>query len=334
MDYKENRLVDGTIDVMKLIMAILVVGIHTEPFGFNIWLDRGFGMITRLCVPFFFVVSAYFYQSNQKRSITKFLSRIFWLYFIWSIIYLPFDFHKIVNMSSGKLVDRFLWSGNEHALWYLCGCMIGFIIVATLQRFFSLKTIVFVSLFFLLGGCLKSTWAPLISICFNVTIIDWMGSRNGLFYAFPYIAFGMLVADKKKIWTKYSLKSLMYGFIASFCSLIIEAYVCVVILKTHATIMWISVVPYTVTFFMLCKKIKIEISEDKALLFRKLSILVYLSHCMFIPLFEKYVQNINLFVIVSGVSIMFGYVIILLSDNKCFSWLQYLYLRCPQFMKV
>ena len=45
-----------TIDVFKFIFSILVVGIHTEPFGWNIWLDRGFGIITRLCVPFFFVV--------------------------------------------------------------------------------------------------------------------------------------------------------------------------------------------------------------------------------------------------------------------------------------
>lgn len=45
-----------TIDVFKLLFSILVVGIHTEPFGWNIWLDRGFGIITRLCVPFFFIV--------------------------------------------------------------------------------------------------------------------------------------------------------------------------------------------------------------------------------------------------------------------------------------
>ena len=45
------------IDIVKLIFAYLVVAIHTEPFGFSFWLDKGFGIITRLCVPFFFVAS-------------------------------------------------------------------------------------------------------------------------------------------------------------------------------------------------------------------------------------------------------------------------------------
>ncbi len=43
----------ATIDIVKLIMAFLVVDIHTEPFGGIFWLDKGFGIITRMCVPFF-----------------------------------------------------------------------------------------------------------------------------------------------------------------------------------------------------------------------------------------------------------------------------------------
>jgi hypothetical protein len=39
---------NGAIDILKFVMAILVVGIHTEPFGFNIWLDWGFGLVTRV----------------------------------------------------------------------------------------------------------------------------------------------------------------------------------------------------------------------------------------------------------------------------------------------
>ena len=33
---------NATIDIVKLIMAFLVVGIHTEPFGGVFWLDKGF----------------------------------------------------------------------------------------------------------------------------------------------------------------------------------------------------------------------------------------------------------------------------------------------------
>lgn len=42
------------VDIVKFICAILVIGIHTQPFEFNFILDKGYGMISRLAVPFFF----------------------------------------------------------------------------------------------------------------------------------------------------------------------------------------------------------------------------------------------------------------------------------------
>ena len=54
-----GRKTNAGIDITKLFMAILTIGIHTEPFGFDMWLDYGFGLATRFCVPFFFVASSY-----------------------------------------------------------------------------------------------------------------------------------------------------------------------------------------------------------------------------------------------------------------------------------
>jgi len=130
MTSKPDQLVgskfNGTIDIAKLFMAILVIGIHTEPFGFNFWLDKGFGMVTRLCVPFFFVVSAYFFWKTDK-PVSSFLKRLIILYVVWSVIYLPFDIKTLGSLSALEIADRFLWSGNGHALWYLCGTIIGFL---------------------------------------------------------------------------------------------------------------------------------------------------------------------------------------------------------------
>ena len=84
-DYGE--MTNAAVDIFKFIMALLVVGIHTEPFSFNPWLDRGFGMLTRLCVPFFFMTSAYFYWINEKGAL-KYLKRLLILYLVWSVIYI------------------------------------------------------------------------------------------------------------------------------------------------------------------------------------------------------------------------------------------------------
>jgi surface polysaccharide O-acyltransferase-like enzyme len=151
----------STIDVMKFIMAILVVGIHTEPFGFNIWLDRGFGIITRVCVPFFFVAGSYFFFQGNK-SFWKYLSRIAELYIIWSIIYLPFDISGLKQMSISEILVRYLWSGNDHALWYLCGTISGTLVVYLLQKVFSDLHTVLITTAFLIVGCMGSTWAPLV----------------------------------------------------------------------------------------------------------------------------------------------------------------------------
>ncbi|WP_420341571.1 acyltransferase family protein [[Clostridium] aminophilum] len=64
----KEKSINTTVDLVKLIMAFLVVCIHTEPFGFNFWLDKGFGIVTRLCVPFFFVSSAYFCWKTTELS--------------------------------------------------------------------------------------------------------------------------------------------------------------------------------------------------------------------------------------------------------------------------
>ena len=60
---KDNNQYDS-VDIVKFVFSILVIGIHTSPFSFNIWLDRGFGIVTRLCVPFFFTTSAFFLFKN------------------------------------------------------------------------------------------------------------------------------------------------------------------------------------------------------------------------------------------------------------------------------
>ena len=86
---------NGTIDIVKLLMAVLVIGIHTEPFSFHFWLDKGFGICTRLCVPFFFITSAYFYWRKEKSAIF-FLSRIVLLYVIKDLSQLPRTFRCVV----------------------------------------------------------------------------------------------------------------------------------------------------------------------------------------------------------------------------------------------
>lgn len=169
-ELKNPQKFNATFDIMKLIMAILVVGIHTEPFGFNIWLDRGFGLFTRFCVPFFFLVSSYFFFIKHpipidKHSFIHYILRLAILYLVWSIIYLPFDINTFAHMSLLELLKLFLWSGNGHALWFLSAIIIGFIILNIFLKITSnYKFLLFISILFLFYGCLKSSYSPLFTL--------------------------------------------------------------------------------------------------------------------------------------------------------------------------
>ena len=98
-----------SIDVVKLIMAFLVVAIHTEPFGAWFILDKAFGIFTRLCVPFFFVASSYFFFLKNGDPI-HYAKRLFLLYLIWSVIYLPFDLQEMKEMTLVEILVMYFSS--------------------------------------------------------------------------------------------------------------------------------------------------------------------------------------------------------------------------------
>ena len=79
----------NSIDLMKFIMALCVVTIHTyivDSMKSSILQDFLYSFI-RSAVPFFFITSAYFVmQRNEKDGILKYWKRIFRLYLSWSVI--------------------------------------------------------------------------------------------------------------------------------------------------------------------------------------------------------------------------------------------------------
>lgn len=86
------------IDLLKFIMAVCVVAIHTQPLYSiqSIVVKRLFDTITSLAVPYFFSVSGFLLFSKIDANILsrksmevckKYLSRVLSLYVIWNIIY-------------------------------------------------------------------------------------------------------------------------------------------------------------------------------------------------------------------------------------------------------
>lgn len=139
------------IDITKLICAIMVIAIHTQPFIRNVWLDRGAGVITRLAVPFFFVTTGFFLDFSDTKMVKKYVFRLLVLYAVWTVIYLPF---------SSLSISKLLLTGVVGHLWYIPAAML-----AVLLTWFVRipKRAIVISGVLMIVGTLASTYRPLLS---------------------------------------------------------------------------------------------------------------------------------------------------------------------------
>ena len=319
-----DRKTNAAMDLMKLAMALLVVGIHTEPFGFSLWLDRAYGTVTRVCVPFFLIASSYFYWKRPKGP-WAYVKRIFLLYLVWTLLYLPSDL-PLLREAGGiaGLADLFFWTGYKH-LWYLVCSIIGFLAVYFLSRKLSTRTVLILSVLVFVAGCAKSTWAPLFSRLLHTEIRDVLGSRNGLFYAFPFMALGKLIAEQDAEGRIRGGCRNWIGLGICFLLLIAESYVCVVRLNTEATVLWLSVLPLSYFLFAIVLKTEIRMDREKSLAIRRISTLVYCLHPYLILPLAGRLRHLPLFLAVSALSVLISAGIEALSRRKAFRALRILY---------
>lgn len=87
------------IDLIKFLCAYLVIGIHTRPLqAVSVLLDKVvYYNISNYAVPFFYACTGYFLivKQPEKDLHTKLgysIKKIFNIYIIWSIVYLPLQF--------------------------------------------------------------------------------------------------------------------------------------------------------------------------------------------------------------------------------------------------
>lgn len=66
----KNRIYSG-VDLCKLISAVLVVLIHINETGTNLLLNTITSCISTIAVPFFFIVSGFFFANGLKKQITN-----------------------------------------------------------------------------------------------------------------------------------------------------------------------------------------------------------------------------------------------------------------------
>lgn len=220
------------IDVFKLMAALGVVAIHTEVNFFEI--------LGRLGVPFFVIVSSFFFFKHyfrlnssvqRKDYIKKFLMRLGLLFLTWEFFYIPFAIIKfmIINnritiRSVSLYIFDFFYPVPSNAngwgpSWYL------------IAMFMALP--IFIGLFYLLRNNLIVLGILCVIIEFYFVCANGYGylthwSTLGTF-GFPrvmiYIYIGMLFAKFKDMIDDYSLKRYLWIFGVLLVLFLIENFV-------------------------------------------------------------------------------------------------------------
>lgn len=316
----KNNINYDNLDILKYICSILIVVLHLRPFlNFSDELDLAFNnIITRICVPLFFVITGYFVAKKEKENphyIENYIKKTIPLYLIWSLIYIPVivativqylptinDYLANINIAFPLLIllliilipivifVAIIYTGVYYHFWYFPAIIFSLIVLGKWKKKFPLKYLLIISFILLLFGATETyygvlpvTIKELISFYYNI----FFTTRNFLFFGLFYVVLGYFMGEKEKIYSKYCFEKL----IISVFLLIFEAILLHDTERLNSNIL-LSCIP--LVYYLFISTIYITNNTKSTFPFRNLSKYYYLIHPMIIfILFSLNIINVD-----------------------------------------
>lgn len=294
----------GGLDVFRLIAAVIIIAIHTSPLeSFNqdadFFLTR---ILSRIAVPFFFMVTGQFVVSDiirkktghgrktltggkdisDSRNISKltaYIKKIALIYAAAIIIYIPIGIYAghYNNLSVAKVLKMLIFDGTFYHLWYFSACIIGCILIFTLSRFMSLTAMTAVfAVLYIIGLFGDSYFGVIKNIPAIETVYDWLFNifsytRNGLFFAPFFLLMGVWM---RRLHLRLRHKACVSGFIISLCAMTAEGFALHLNHMQRHDSMYFMLIP--TMFFLYQLLLQWRLPQKPA--FRPLSAIVYVIH--------------------------------------------------------
>jgi len=239
-----NRI--DSVDTVRFFAIISVIILHAGPFrqagnesDIYRYIDVILNQISRFAVPFFFIISGYFWGNkiNNGHSIAKvtgnFLRRVFIIFIAWSIIYiLPYNLTALneygilgpVRVAYWNVFNLFsdpaalFFQGTKVHLWFLVSLMFSMIIAYIFICNKIENELIVISLLMYFFGILAKSYSntPVgIHVDFN--------TRNGPFFSTIFFITGYFFSkqETKKYWYWYGFLILIFGCILHFSEIYI-----------------------------------------------------------------------------------------------------------------
>jgi len=293
------------LDLLKLICAFLVVGIHTcsivavSPAGYMFFLP-----ITRVAVPLFFMISGFFYARLPEQAKHKQIKKLGGLIVFSLCLYLCFELVQVLTkgesftgysakFSTGAYWLNFLLFNDPDIsmhLWYLCALFYVLLIMYFVGRRMDLRRLYTLIPVLLLGNLILGTYASAI-FCWYLHIHF---SRNFILCALPFFLLGHYVHSRKP---KLSNSFLLVIMLLSILGSLAENYIIISRCRDFNLDMFICTPLFAVTAFLLALQNE-PIFAGKLLctaaaLGRKTSTAVFIMHPMVIILLSEIFPALN-----------------------------------------
>ena len=199
----------ASIDLFRYICAILVVAIHTRPFGdFSDTLGFFFCQIlTRIAVPYFFTVAGYFYFAKLEKGekpFSKYIKRLLTTYILWSVIYYGYKILTEGMPSIKNFIYTFFINGSSYHLWFFPAIIFSVCLTTFLYKIKCTKVLIPLAVVLYTVGCLGCSWyaigekIPLLNKLYSFFLFTDI--RRILFMGFPFfVAGGVVLKVREKV---------------------------------------------------------------------------------------------------------------------------------------
>ncbi len=319
------------VDVLKFVMAILVIAIHTDPLiGVEDSVVTLFGKnILNLAVPFFFLESGFFLgkklqeesdELSKIKIIKQCRNRLFKLYCIWTAVYLPITIIHFVLEKDGFVrsvllfIDGFFLLGenyNSWMLWYLLSSIYALsLLVYLIKRTVPFKVIMIISVLILLLGYSIDAFVlmeSLPSYLEKVRLLIRYSIVNGrLFRGFFFLPCGIFISkvrlnSKKSIWS--------FTWLVLF---VISWYTTGILKSLLVTI-------YSVLFVLIVNTVQLRNHRIYAFL-RRSSTIVYFIHLyvwtlLYMMIYQEKTYGWCIFILTTITSVIIAFAFILTSEK-------------------
>lgn len=275
----------NSLDVAKLVASFLVVAIHATPVA-GAASTVLIGVFARMAVPFFFVVSAFFFfrKETDVAKLKHYLGRMAWLYVFWLVVGLPLVIDRsFVHHAGGLGADLLIFARNLllnstfRGSWFIMALMLAIPLVYFLSRRLSTWWVLLPGLCCYVPLTLLSNYYHYLPVQ-GRNAFDWLFSHlgyihNSFLVAIVFCALGKLIAEHEE-----RLRRVSRGWLIVALGLVIVASIVEVLShRAYFGDLYFMLLPATVVLMLSLLRCEIKLPWNYALM-RNQSTITYFAH--------------------------------------------------------